>query len=192
MTLELFASEYGEDRALFRMFEPFFLQPRFYADIGCGHPVINSNTHFLRSLGWKGLHVDGNPEWASEWPAGWFINRVVSIHSHVHFDPHPVKELSRIGEGFPNTETVLLQTLLDQHLVDKIGLLSVDAEGHEYEVIRSMNLKRHQPQFIISEFNTAGIGEDYRVRDYLCDNGYEVIYQTVANLCYHYAGCTTN
>jgi hypothetical protein len=179
-----FYSEYGEDAVLYGLFPSAFNIPHFYVDVGCGNPNINSNTAFLRELGWQGMHIDGNKDWEKDWPPGSFIHAVISTHSSVHFDPNPVRELSRITNAEPNQGAVTLESLLQMHGVDKIGLLSVDCEGHEYEVIRSMNLELHQPQFIIGEYNTLGIGEDYRVMEYLTLNGYEVVHQTIANLCY--------
>lgn len=182
--MSIFTAEYWEDTALSQLYPEFFHTPGYYVDVGCGHPHLNSNTHWLRKLGWQGLNIDGNRYWLPDWPPGQMIHAVISTHPRVHFESHPCKELSRVAETFPNTDAVTLESILETHHVDGIGLLSVDAEGHEFEVIQSMDLERHKPQFIISEYSTYGIGEDYRVKDYLCANGYEVIHRTTANFVY--------
>jgi hypothetical protein len=181
-----FHSEFGEDNFLFSRYPEFFKTPGFYVDIGCGHPVMNSNSHWLRELGWRGLNIDGNGYWLPDWPTGQMFQAVISTRRQVHFESHPCKELSRVADIEPNTKAVTLESILEANSVDKIGLLSVDAEGHEYEVIQSMDLEKHRPQFIISEYSTYGIGEDFRVMDYLVKNGYQVIHRTTANLIYHH------
>lgn len=177
-------SEYGEDNALANMYPDFFRIPNWYCDVGCAQSDWLSNTKFLRDLGWSGIHIDGNAGWAPFWPPGSFIHAIIHTEPRVHFEAHDCKELSRVTGEFPNTDAVTLESILEARHVDGIGLLSVDAEGSEYEVIRSMDLEKHKPQFIISEYATHGIGEDFRVMEYLTQNGYEVIHKTVANLCY--------
>lgn len=178
----MFTAEFSEDSWLYERYPEFFKTPQFYVDIGCGHPVMNSNTHFLRQLGWKGMNVDGNRDWLRDWPAGEMLHAVVSTHWAVHFESNPCKELSRVVDLEPNSPAITLDGLLKH--VDKIGLLSVDAEGHEFEVICSMDIEKHRPAFIISEYATYGIGGDFRVMDYLVARGYEVIHRTVANFVY--------
>lgn len=40
-------------------------QPGFFVDIGCGHPLIGSNSRLLEAMGWKGICIDASkhPEW---------------------------------------------------------------------------------------------------------------------------------
>lgn len=179
-----FHAEFGEDQWLYEHFPTFFKTPNFSVDVGAGHPVMNSNTHWLRQLGWSGIYIDGNKYWLPDWPPGQLIHAVISTHPQVHFESHPCKELSRVADIEPNTQAVTLESILEAHGVDKIGFLSVDAEGHEFEVICSMDLEKHRPAFIISEYATYGIGEDFRVMDYLVSSGYEVIHRTVANFVF--------
>jgi hypothetical protein len=176
-------SEYGEDSHLFCRYPDFFSKPQFYVDIGCAHPATGSNTAFLRELDWKGLHIDGDKSWEKHWGSD-FIHAVVSNVPKVRFETNPVHVLSRVGEGEPNTVTVPLSEILERAGVDKIGLMSIDVEGHEYEVLSSFYLHKYWPKFIISEYNTAGIGEDYSVKNYLEAMGYETIHKTVANFIY--------
>jgi methyltransferase FkbM-like protein len=179
-----FHSEFGEDAFLYGRFPSFFQEPAFYVDVGCAHPVERSNTAFLRELGWKGLHIDGDPIWAPHWQ-GDFIHAVIHSEGRVRFDCNPVPVLSRVGQGEPNVQTRRLDDLLIEHNVDRIGLLSIDVEGQEFEVLDSMARFPKWPPFIIAEYNTAGIGEDYRVAHLLVEKGYSIIHQTVANFIYH-------
>jgi len=183
MSTSIFRAEYGEDDFLYSEYPEFFNKPQFYCDLGCGHNEIGSNTFFLRRLGWRGLHIDGDKSWEQYWGSD-FIHAVVSNVPKVRFETNPVHVLSRVGEGEPNTVTVPLSDILERAGVDKIGLMSIDVEGHEYEVLSSFDISEYWPKFIISEYNTAGIGEDYSVKKYLEAMGYETIHKTVANFIY--------
>lgn len=185
-----FYSEYGEDQFLWSNYEDYFRKPRFYVDTGCGSAIHGSNTAWLRGLGWSGLHIDGSSHWEREW-GGNFIHAVIHTDPRVRFtEVEGAHVLSRVEEGEPNVETQRLDEILFANRVDKVSFLSIDVEGQEIEVIKSMSLFPPQlwPPFIISEYRTAGIGTDYRVRDFVLQLGYKVIHETYANLIYLHEG----
>jgi hypothetical protein len=129
------------------------------------------------------LNIDGDKDWERHWGAG-FTHAVVSNVPKVHFEINPVHCLSRVADLPPNATTVPLSDLLEMAGVDKIGFLSIDVEGHEYEVLNSFDITEYWPTFIIGEYNTLGIGEDYSVKHYLEALGYRTIHKTYANLIY--------
>lgn len=179
-----FHSEYAEDQWLWNHYEDYFVRPRFYVDVGCAGPVHGSNTAWLRGLGWKGLHIDGDHSWEDQW-GGNFIHAIIHTEPRVHFtEIEGAHCLSRIENGEPNVDTRRLDEILFCNHIDQIGFMSIDVEGQETEVLRSMSQFPNWPDFIISEYNTAGIGEDYSARKYLETNGYEVVHQTFANFVY--------
>lgn len=182
-------SEYGEDSFLLANYFDYFQTPRFYVDVGAAHPVEGSNTHFLRQLGWSGLHIDGDSTWAPHWGPH-FIHAVINAKPRVRFEENPVHCLSRVSEAGKEVDTQRLDEILFANRVDKVSFLSIDVEGQEIEVIKSMSLFPPQlwPPFIISEYRTAGIGTDYRVRDFVLQLGYKVIHETYANLIYLHEG----
>lgn len=178
-----FHSEYGEDQWLWNHYEDYFKVPHFYVDAGCGGPVHGSNTSWLRSMGWKGLNIDGDKSWEDQWN-GDFVHAVLHTDPAVCFESNPVACLSRVGIGEPNVMTRRLDDILVERSVDRIGFMSVDVEGQELRVLESMNKFPNWPPFIISEFRTHGIGVDYGVRDLLLSFSYKVIHETYANLIY--------
>jgi len=175
-----FQSEYGEDLWLWENHHDYFRFPRYYVDLGCAGPVYLSQTYFLRELGWKGLHIDGDESWAKEWN-GQMIHAIVSDKPSVHFARSHAACLSRVEDGIPNAPAVSLQSILEAFYVDKVGFMSVDVEGHEYEALRSFDIGRYEPQFLVVEYNTAGKGEDFRAKEYLESQGYTVIHTTPSN-----------
>lgn len=163
-----------------------------YVDVGAADPVEGSMTAWLRERGgWEGLAIDGNGAWASKWKnvaGARFVHAVLAgpdePRARFRVDPVSVWE-SRIGEGGLLCDTATLGAVLDVHEVRAIDFLCLDVEGHEFEVLQGFDLPRYWPRVIVSEYNTAGIGEDYRVRDYLLATGrYEIINQTLPNLIF--------
>jgi hypothetical protein len=182
-----FHSEFGEDIFLWENYEDYFTVPRFYVDVGAGSPGHKSNTAWLRGLGWTGLAIDAHGEWADQWETG-FIQAIIHTAPKVNFDWNlSMPYLSRVSTHGAEVETHRLDELLFLHRVEKLGFLSIDVEGQETEVLKSLSLfpAHNWPPFIISEYNTDGIGEDFSARDYLSERGYKVIHQTIANLIYY-------
>jgi len=179
-----FQAEYGEDIFLHQNYEDYFVKPGFWVDCGCGSAHFKSNTAWLRSLGWTGLAIDGLTDWQAEWGDS-FVHAVLHTEPRVRFQRDECLYRSRVGAG-EEVETRRLDEILFSNRVKEIGLLSVDVEGQETEVLRSMGLfpQHLWPRFIISEYATDGIGEDFSARDLLLEKGYRVIHQTVANLIY--------
>lgn len=161
----------------------FFRTPNFSVDLGCAHPVERSQTHFLRQLGWRGLNIDAEKYWEQFWN-GDFTHAIVSPFPEVHFSQSHAPCLSRIEAGPPNAPAVTLESLLWMAGVDKVGFMSIDVEGHEYEALQSFDLYRYEPSFLVVEYNTHGKGEDYRAAEYLEANGYEIIHRTFSNFVY--------
>lgn len=178
-----FESEQGEDRWLMENHGDFFRTPQYYVDLGCAHPVERSQTCFLRQLGWRGLNIDAEQYWEQFWGSD-FTHAIVSPYPEVHFAQSHAPCLSRVEQGPPNTPAVTLESLLWMAGVDKVGFMSIDVEGHEFEVLNSFDLHKYEPHFIVAEYNTHGRGEDFRVKEYLEKQGYETIHQTFSNLIY--------
>lgn len=176
---------------------------RNYVDLGCSHPVNKSLTAFVRDLGWRGLAVDGNPDYQKDWDeAGFgkhFRHAILSWKTwqKARFAIHDNSFTSRISESVENDRPEMwginrvieeypipLEELLTAHQIEKIDLLCVDLEGAEYHILKTLDFEKHQPSFIISEYVTHGEGIDPRVCRMLLDRGYEVIHMTESNLIY--------
>lgn len=164
----------------------------FYVDIGCAHPFDTSNTAFLRDLGWTGLAIDGNSIWRSHWECikrdsefiGWVISNRVYEQFNSRTDEPWLSRIERGGSGVPTVTCRNIEDILSERHVRKIDFLSVDVEGSEFDVISSIDLVFHDPTIIVSEYDTRDIGKDYRVRDYLIEQGYCIRHTTESNMIY--------
>jgi len=176
-----FRSEFGEDKWVAENVD--LPAKGFYLDVGCADPITYSNTAFLRERGWAGLAVDGNPIYAPRWGKE-FVNAVISTYPLVQFARHANSVTSRVENGAPQVPAISLTKLLTDRKIETVDFMSVDAEGHEFEVIQSLDLTKWRPQVIVSEFNTGGLPLDFRVYDHLQKSGYRPVHRTFSNFIF--------
>lgn len=179
------SAQFGEDQWLL---DNLILPKRgVFVDIGCGHPVEMSNTAVFRELGWSGVAVDANPQWAEAWttqaPEHPFELAVVSSIPRVRFeileDPLASK-VNPLGTA-PMVSTVPLSDILDHHGINRIDLLSVDVEGHELEVLQSLDWGRSWPKVIICEYRTYDVMDFSAVNFLVAVIGYNLVHCTPCN-----------
>jgi FkbM family methyltransferase len=160
----------GEDRII----ESYVDSTRvgFYVDVGCHHPFRGSNTLALYSRGWRGVVVDGNPEWIALFkrvrPRDVAICAIVSDQERpVTFTLAKTSELSTVSSKFERDrigksgvkERVTVNAITLQTVMEKSGvpstfdLLSIDVEGHDYEVLTSFNIDAFRPRVIVIEMH---------------------------------------
>lgn len=65
-----------------------------------------------------------------------------------------------------------LQTLLDQHGVDHVDLIQVDAEGYDFEIIKLIDFKRFKPAVILYEHKHLGDSDKAACALHLENEGY--------------------
>ncbi len=178
--MKQYYSEYGEDKWIDENLV--MLGGGRYLDIGAAHPSRGSNTAFLRDKDWEGISVDADPIWQQFWRPGKLLTAIVSPHPKVGFDFNPTDpQLSRVDYAKKHKDAIPIMQLCSPIMPD---FISIDVEGHECDVMSGIDYMAHGPRVIVAEYNTKGIGEDFRLRDLLLSNGYRVVHQTVANLIY--------
>lgn len=137
-----------------------------YIDIGCYHPFNGNNTSLLYSRGWSGINIDldfhtidffnyirkrdENINVAISNTGGerdmFFFHNRSAINSLSEMRRESAKETRKI-------QTKTLNTVIEKSKFKnkKINLLSIDVEGHELEVIKSIDLKKYYPDMIVVE-----------------------------------------
>lgn len=174
-------SEYGCDLWIMQHIK--LPENGFYLDLGCAWPEHFSNTAFLRKRGWRGLCVDASPLYAQDWKGvETFICAVIGNGSPVGFEFADAPDLSRVKKDGITMPTLRLDDLLGGW--PKVDVVSLDLEGSEFDALCTFPWESQTPKLIISEYNTHGIGEDFRVRDMLIPVGYKAVHQTVANIIF--------
>jgi len=181
-----FYSEYLED--LFIRMNTAMPERGVYVDCGCYHPRIGSNTAHWRDRGWTGIAIDGNASLAAAWekhaPTAKFICALVGDGTAQRYEVNRDNPgWSKTGAG-EETPTRTLESIVTEHGIGKIDLLSIDLEGMEFEALMTLDLAKHEPTVIVAEYDTQGIGKDFRVMEYLVRGDYVAVHMTEANIIY--------
>lgn len=138
-----------------------------FVDVGCAAPITDSNTYYLeRHLGWSGIAVDAQPEYAASWarkrPRSRFFSFFVSDRDDAEqaFYRSPdmpgistgVQERARRGPGGRKVEfaetrvpTITLDRLLERAGVARFDFLSMDIEGAEPLALAGFDVERFRP-----------------------------------------------
>ncbi len=178
-----------------------------FIDVGCNHPIEYNNTYLLYLRGWRGINIDGNEKLISLYSKfrkeDINLNYLVSDKEEdVVFNVSHKDKLSTIDPGhinlfgeknFPESQRVTMRTktlnsILHEHLAkfDKpIDLLCIDAEGHDFEVLNSIDLDKYAPYLVVIDMHDFSIddclndkiyslliGKGYKLSNFVFSNGY--------------------
>ena len=185
-----YKSQYGQDWYLEKL--GFLSKNNFFVEVGCNHPKINSNSYFLEHVyNYSGISIDAidyKEEFYTFRPNTIFIQSLIDsketnkIFNLVHNEDGWENQVSSIhketltmGKGFKadaiEMKTSTLQKLLPYNCV--IDILMVDVEGHEIEVLDSLNWELNSPRIILIENN----GEFYnrkKLENFIIKKGYKL------------------
>jgi FkbM family methyltransferase len=175
-----------------------------YVDVGCNEPISFSNTFYLYCMGWKGICIDANEALCKKFintrPRDIVVNAAISDEDReVTFfvsdktpavstiDQVQLKEWKKYWEF--NREVKILtqrvEKILDQYLPPEktIDLMSIDVEGHDLEALRSVNLNKYRPRFIVIEIHDFKLSKkgDHAIVNHLSDQGYELHFYSTIN-----------
>lgn len=168
-------SQFGEDLLIQLLFKSKNITP-YYVDIGCHHPKRGSNTFGLYRKGWHGLLVDLEDQKVLACQLSRPRDRVilaavsnsetfVDIYSPKEFSTNTTINLNAIADkkGFKkigHIKTRKLDSILEENQVPTdFSLLSIDVEGVDFDVLKSLNLEKYKPKLICIECweSTSGI-----------------------------------
>ena len=172
-------SQYGQDKLISTTLLPGVVNGTF-VDIGAHDGITFSNTYFLERLGWTGLAVEPIPEVFAQLkanrncicengcvgaPAGKRRFRRITGYSEMlsglvnEYDPRHEERISRTirerGGAFDEIEVICFDfnDLCTKHNLNRIDYLSIDVEGGELPIIRSIDFSRFDIRVIGVENN---------------------------------------
>lgn len=190
-------SQFGEDKFLYNLFEKNYVGK--YLDVGCFHPTKHNNTSLFYKNGWQGINIDLNPLTIDLFnfmrPNDININTAVSSEESE-------KTLFFLSEN--NTQNTLsenqllflkkhhnlrdeeiikkkiqtrrLDKILEENNFDNIDFMNLDVEGHELEVLKTINFKKTKIRYICIEMinhNDLSIKNSDQILDLLETNKFE-------------------
>ena len=162
-------SQFGEDKKIIKLFREGYKGK--YLDLGCFHPTRSNNTLKFYRRNWQGMNIDLNPLTIDlfNFARPKDINICAAISSNevkkdLYFlgdldskntlDLNHKKWLSRHfrinSKDFKikKIKTKKLNNILKKHNFYKIDFMNIDIEGHELEVLKSIDFNK----FIIKVF----------------------------------------
>lgn len=194
-------AQQGEDLALWQILHlALGIEQPTYMDIGAHHPVINNNTYYFYERGSHGVLVEPNPGLhdllAQVRPNDVLVRAGIGATAQAEadfyiiggskdgqlntFSPEQAKALVTRSNGVYSVERVLKIPLLNindvmrQHWNGPPNLLSVDTEGFDLPILRSLDFKRFRPDVVCVE--TVEIGGRHvlpEIMQLMAQKGYE-------------------
>ena len=188
-------SQTGEDAVIRSLLDEH--QPGVYIDVGCHDPIKTSNTLSLYLHGWWGIAIDANESLMRRYRAT--RRRDIAVCAAVsdeeremvfhEFDFELVNTLSdevldEWRSKWPERRqrvvtTRRLDSILAEYLPPRteISLLSVDVEGHDLNVLRSIDLNRYRPKLIVVEIHHFQLADaaQHPLTRYLAEAEFQLI-----------------
>lgn len=169
----------------------------FYLDVGCHHPYKISNTFQLYLKGWRGIVIDANENLIRKFQSKRkndiaIVAAISDEEKIVSFYEFKESEVNTINEqmleewktkfNYKSKKEIKTQTLtniLDNNLPknQKIDLLTVDVEGQDFNVLKSLDFKKYRPKLIVIEihhFDLTNISQN-EIYNFLIENDYKLV-----------------
>jgi FkbM family methyltransferase len=171
-----------------------------YVDVGCNHPIKESNTYLLYKKGWSGFAIDAEISFENEWlkyrERDLFINAAIAKNkgevTFFRFDQNTMstidkKTMRNYSEkhGQPVDEIVVdtipaYDILLNLNVSRDFELLCCDVEGKDLEVLESINLEKFRPKVILVEIKLFNFMHPTKsdIMNFLYTKGYVMLAKT--------------
>lgn len=180
-----------------------------YIDVGANHPILNSNTYLFYHRGGRGVCVEPNPAlWRvlkRERPYDTCLNAGVAasaqksadfyVMSSTPLGTFSAEEAKKYVEdkhyGHQEIREVIKLPLMtiaeiaEKYLGNAIDVLSIDTEGYDMEIIRSIDYSRLRPKIICAETarydDSGNIRKLVEVNEHLEKQGYVLFADSYIN-----------
>jgi FkbM family methyltransferase len=200
-------SQEGEDIILNRIFEN--KANGFYIDVGAHHPKRFSNTFFFYKKGWSGINIDAMPGsmklFNFQRPRDINIEQAISekeeVLTYYSFNEPALNGFSKVISDSRNNQdnyhiisskkikTSRLDSILNKYMTNNdIDFLSIDVEGLDFQVIRSLDLVKFQPKVILIEILCSDLKSliKHEITIYLEGLGYTLYAKAVNTVIFKY------
>ena len=201
-------SEYGEDLILSRLLQDVYNIPISmvrYVDIGANHWCRGSNSYYFYKRGAEGLLLEANPLFCKKLEKKRKRDTIVNAAADVQNEKKsiPFYILSLINRSSIDEKNVA-QSLKMGAILNKViqvpcicindllkeyqicpDLLTMDIEGMDYKVLRSLDFEKYKIKVIVVEIADESTDDTAEtMEEYMCKKGYCVHAKTKGNIIY--------
>lgn len=180
-------SQYGEDLIINDLLNK---EIGFYIDVGSFHPIKSSNTYYFYKKGWSGINIEprsGSKELFDQYrPRD--INLEIGVaetEERLMYNAYSEGRLNHFRKAksdWDNLRTEYyinvkpLEVLLDEFLPYpfNIDFISIDVEGMELTVLKSLNFERFRPEVVVVEDHSFSFQEKSNVYSFLTARSYQL------------------
>ncbi|MDB9761068.1 FkbM family methyltransferase [Pelagibacteraceae bacterium] len=150
----------------------------FYVDVGAYHPLELNNTYLLYKRGWNGVNIDINslsidyfnyarPDDTNINIAAADKKSIKTIYYQKKKSPLNTLNSKLASKHFSGNfkkkkiKSDKLTSIIDKTKFKgiKINFLNIDAEGNDFQVLKSLNFKKYKPKLIcvemVDSFNSS-------------------------------------
>lgn len=195
-----FYSQYQQDKWLY---ENHFKDKKdgVFLEIGADDGIDKSNTKFFEDIGWKGMCIEPSPKRflllennrncicenyaisdtigevefmdISGWGKG--LSGIVEKYNQQHKRriELEVRHPENKGSEIVRVKTELLNNLLEKHQLNQIDFCTIDTEGGEYDILKTIDFDKYNIKIILVENNY----NDKEVFKFLSKKGYKKIHK---------------
>jgi FkbM family methyltransferase len=202
-------SQNGEDIIIDSAARMLHIQTPSYLDIGTNHPIYNNNTYRFYKKGSYGVLVEPDPQLfkviqrtrqrdiclnvgtgpSDEKSASYYI---MTSHQLSTFKKDQAEDMAATNnygkqriEEIIQVPLVAINSIMETYFPDGVDILSIDTEGYDLEILRSLDFNKYKPQIMCVEtlrFDENGKEQKQRaIIDYLLGRGYKVYADTYIN-----------
>jgi len=205
-------TQFGEDKFIVSLFEKNFKGK--FLDIGCYHPTRHNNTFLMYQKGWSGINVDLNPLTIELFnfmrPKDININTGISdsdsektlyfideLNTQNTLDENQLNFLKnhhniRDNEIFKKKiKTQNLNIILDEHKFYNIDFMNLDIEGHEFQVLKTIDFDKIKIKYLcveMIEHNKKSEENNEKIKNLLIQNSFILIKNFDYNYIYKNSG----
>lgn len=201
-------SQFQEDKKILKLFEKNYRGR--YVDLGCFHPTRVNNTFKMYKSGWSGLNIDLNPLTIDLFnfarPKDINICSAISnkeTKKKLYFlgDLDPKNTINLEHKKWLNREfrisnkdiksisikTQRFDKILEQNNFIEFDFLNIDIEGHELEVLQSLNFKKFKIDVIcveILDYDKTSNLRKKKLINFLKKNKYKLVEKSTVNFIF--------
>tara|TARA_B100001029_G_scaffold159061_1_gene146134 strand:+ start:570 stop:1253 length:684 start_codon:yes stop_codon:yes gene_type:complete len=188
---------YAEDKEDLLVLKKIRKKNGYFVDVGCFHPTRINNTYLLYKKGWRGLNIDMNKFSIKLFDL--VRPHDINIHSAVSSVKGEIfyytsKKLA-LSSSLSKSKNLNIKVKVNSDSLNniicsskfknkKIDFLSLDCEGHDLEVLKTINLKKYSPKIICIEIPKSVYGNNIKknlIYKYLVSKRYEIIFSSNNN-----------